>query len=71
MQWKQYMSSQDFVRSENYHCLYFKFSETSMYVLIYVDDLIITGSDVKQINDFKSEMKRHFKMKDFGPISYY
>ena len=40
-------------------------------MFIYVDDLIITGSNVREVNDFKSEMKRNFKMKDFGPISYY
>lgn len=37
--------------------------------MIYVEDLIITGSDTKQINNFKCETKN--KMKDFGPISYY
>lgn len=67
-----FMSSQNFVRSENDHCLYFKISKTStMYVLIYVDDTFITGSDPKQVDDFKCEMKRNFKMKDLGPISYY
>lgn len=53
------MSSQNFVKSENDHCLYFKCSKTcKMFVLIYVDDLIITGSDTKEIDNFKSEMKR-------------
>lgn len=66
------MSSQSFVKSENDYCLYFKFSnDCKLYVLIYVDDLIITGSGTKQIEDFKCEMKRNFKIKDFGPISFY
>lgn len=69
---QDFMFSQGFVKSENDHCLYFKDSKDfKIFVLIYVDDLVITGSDDKQIDDFKCEMKNTFKMKDCGPISYY
>lgn len=40
-----------------------------MYVLIYADNLIITGADTKQIDDFKYEIKRKLKMRDFCLIS--
>lgn len=50
--------SQNFVRSENDHCLYFEISALSrMYVSIYVDDLI-TGSNIQQINDEKFQNER-------------
>lgn len=67
-----FMLSQKFVKSDNDHCLYFRITETSkLYLLIFVDDLVLTGSDSKQIDDLKSEMNKNFKMKDLGPVSYY
>lgn len=38
---------------------------------IYVDDLILTGADMKELNVFKEEMKRTFQMSDLGCLSYY
>lgn len=38
---------------------------------IYVDDLIITGSNVEDIAKFKEHMKKLFDMSDLGLLSYY
>jgi hypothetical protein len=38
---------------------------------VYVDDLIITGEMNTEIDSFKQEMKRLFKMSDLGHLSYY
>ncbi|KAD6453893.1 hypothetical protein E3N88_08599 [Mikania micrantha] len=38
---------------------------------IYVDDLIVTGSCEKDINEFKKKMKDVFEMSDLGKLSYY
>jgi hypothetical protein len=38
---------------------------------VYVDDLIITGTCVKEIEGFKLEMHRLFRMSDLGLLSYY
>jgi cytochrome c peroxidase len=38
---------------------------------VYVDDLIITGTDVKAIVEFKQQMQQLFKMSDLGLLSYY
>ena len=38
---------------------------------MYVDDLIITGTHVKDIDSFKREMVAHFQMSDLGMLSYY
>lgn len=68
----EFMSTQNFIKSENDHCLYFRITDQfKIYVLIYVDDLIITGSNVKEIDNLKVEMMKNFKMKDLGLISYY
>jgi hypothetical protein len=38
---------------------------------VYVDDLIITGSDRDNIRSFKEEMAATFKMSDLGLLHYY
>lgn len=38
---------------------------------VYVDDLIVTGADQGEVEAFKEEMKRLFKMSDLGCLSYY
>ncbi|XP_014660668.1 uncharacterized protein LOC106804324 [Setaria italica] len=38
---------------------------------VYVDDLIITGTDQGEVNTFKEEMKETFKMSDLGCLRYY
>ncbi|WVZ59800.1 LOW QUALITY PROTEIN: hypothetical protein U9M48_009898 [Paspalum notatum var. saurae] len=40
-------------------------------VSVYVDDLLITGEQQTEIEAFKVEMKKLFKMSDLGPLSYY
>jgi hypothetical protein len=36
-----------------------------------VDDLIVTGSNPREIERFKAEMKAKFKMSDLGLLSFY
>ena len=38
---------------------------------VYVDDLIITGARVEDIDSFKREMVARFRMSDLGVLSYY
>jgi hypothetical protein len=38
---------------------------------VYVDDLIITGSDRDNIRSFKEEMAAAFRMSDLGLLHYY
>jgi hypothetical protein len=40
-------------------------------VRVYVDDIIITGSDCDDIRSFKEEMAAAFKMSDLGLLHYY
>jgi hypothetical protein len=60
-----------FVRSKLDHAVYRRNSKNSFLLVgVYVDDLIISGPDVKDIKNFKSEMKK-FSMSDLGLLSYY
>ena len=38
---------------------------------VYVDDLIITGTDSAHIAEFKDQMQKLFKMSDLGLLTYY
>ncbi|KAM2634977.1 hypothetical protein EV1_025388 [Malus domestica] len=40
-------------------------------VLIYVDDMIITGNDEEAIRDLKLFLHTHFRIKDLGPLKYF
>ena len=54
------------------HAVYTKNSKGSnLLVGVYVDDLIITGDSVQEIERFKAQMKNKFSMSDLGLLSYY
>ncbi|MBV8801742.1 MAG: hypothetical protein JO131_02020, partial [Gammaproteobacteria bacterium] len=40
-------------------------------ILLYADDMIITGDDVKGIHDLKLSLSQKFEMKDLGNLSYF
>ena len=44
---------------------------TRLLIGVYVDDLVITGSDSSDIDKFKLEMQSLFQMSDLGLLSYY
>lgn len=42
-----------------------------LYVLVYVDDIIVTGNHQANIDSFVSTLDTQFSLKDLGPISYF
>lgn len=42
-----------------------------IYVLVYVDDLIVGGNDSQEISEFKSYLGTCFHMKDLGFLKYF
>ena len=61
-----------FVRSKLEHAVYRRDNKNSfLLVRVYVDDLVISGPSIREIQQFKVEMKRKFSMGDLGLLSYY
>ena len=51
--------------------LFVKFMPSyTIYVLIYVDDIIITGSSKREVTTLISQLRECFALKDLGPIHY-
>jgi hypothetical protein len=59
-----------FKRSNFDTCLYCKGNggENSLYLLLYVDDMILASHDIKEIELIKTKLKSEFEMKDLGPV---
>ena len=61
-----------FTRSDSEHAVYARGQGPArLLVGVYVDDLIITGSDDGEIARFKGEMMDAFRMSDLGLLRYY
>lgn len=46
-------------------------NEKLLVVVVYVDDLLVTGTSVEIILEFKREMESKFEMSDLGKLTYY
>jgi hypothetical protein len=61
-----------FQRNPSEHAIYVRQNgNVQLVVGVYVDDLIITGSDRDNIRSFKEEMSVAFKISDLGLLHYY
>ena len=40
-------------------------------ILLYVDDLVVTGPDLTEIDRVKSQLSEAFEMKDLGNLHYF
>ncbi|RVW94557.1 Retrovirus-related Pol polyprotein from transposon RE1 [Vitis vinifera] len=62
-----------FRRSENEATLYLKQNEDGLQlvVLVYVDDMLVIGSNVRLLAEFKMEMQDVFEMSDLGIMNYF
>lgn len=42
-----------------------------MIICLYVDDLVVTGSNLREINELKKIMEDEFEMTDLGKLNYF
>ena len=68
----EHLQSLGFVKSPSEATLYVKETDANLMVVsVYVDDLLVTGSDEKLVKEFKVEMLKVFEMTDLGLMSYF
>ena len=62
-----FISTLGFNRSQYDCCVYFKkCNESFIYLLLYVDDILIAAQDIKDIKAIKLKLSEEFEMKDLG-----
>ncbi|TPX53567.1 DNA-directed DNA polymerase [Powellomyces hirtus] len=63
-----------FVQSNADNCIYTPHAQdpkSALYLLVYVDDMILTSKSMVQINRIKTELSRQFKMTDMGALGLF
>ncbi|KAL2237905.1 UNVERIFIED_CONTAM: Retrovirus-related Pol polyprotein from transposon RE1 [Sesamum indicum] len=61
-----------FVQSKYDYCLFTKTTSTGLYcLLVYVDDVLVTGSSEDEIIEIKQYLDRTFTIKDLGAARYF
>ena len=57
----------EFNRCEADHCCYVKsFDNSYIILLLYVDNMLIAGSKIEELNNLKKQLSKQFAMKDLG-----
>jgi len=68
----KYLIKNNFTQSSVDHCVYRKeVGEKKVFVLIWVDDIILAANDNEIMNETKMMLQERFKMKDLGKLSYF
>ena len=64
------MTSQGFTRCKYDNCVYFAKLENNSYIylLIYVDDMLIACKNIKEIHNLKRLLSLEFEIKDLGVL---
>jgi hypothetical protein len=61
----------DFIKNEEEPCVYKKVSGRAIiFLLLYVDDILLIGNDVSMMQSVKVWLSKNFSMKDLGEASY-
>jgi Reverse transcriptase (RNA-dependent DNA polymerase) len=66
------MSKYGYTQSDSDHTLFYRKRQEKIAVLIiYVDDMIITGDDQDEIDRLEKKLFEEFEMKDLGGLKYF
>lgn len=66
------LSAHGFIQSKSNYSLFTCGNSTKFMALqVYVDDILLTGPSLEEINVVKEILKSHFKLKDLGQAKYF
>jgi len=67
-----FLSNIGFIQSSSDHSLFTKKSDPSfLALLVYVDDIILTGNYINDMSEVKNFLNKNFIIKDLGQLSYF
>ena len=63
----------EFQQSQGDHTLFIKHSSQGKIaaLIVYVDDIIVTGDDLEEIIQLKKSLSKEFQIKDLGTLKYF
>ena len=63
----------NYTQSQGDHTLFFKHSNNGKItvLIVYVDDIIVTGNDLDEIGRLKGKLAKEFEIKDLGTLRYF
>ena len=59
-----------FMQTYGEACVYKKVSGSSVFLILYVDDILLMGNDIELLDSIKAYLNKSFSMKDLGEIAY-
>jgi Reverse transcriptase (RNA-dependent DNA polymerase)/gag-polypeptide of LTR copia-type/GAG-pre-integrase domain len=69
---KNFLLSQGFCSSKADTSLFMKINSTSVtYIMVYVDDILLTGSCASIIQSLLTSLHQHFSLKNLGTLNYF
>ncbi|CAL4187015.1 unnamed protein product, partial [Meganyctiphanes norvegica] len=67
-----FFKSLNLTQSQNDMCLFVRIqNDEKLFVILYVDDLIVVASSMTILTEFKSKFSKKFKVKDMGQIRWF
>ena len=61
------MTKSGFCKAKKDPCYFKKYIDSYVFLLLYVDNMLIAGSSMREINNLKTRLSVAFEMKDLGP----
>ncbi|XP_052482959.1 uncharacterized mitochondrial protein AtMg00810-like [Gossypium raimondii] len=69
---REFLMAVEFVASKDDNSLFIQQEGPHfLYVLVYVDDIIVTGTNSLAIDSFVKDLDVHFSLKDLGHLNYF
>ena len=67
------MKNHGYTQAQSDHTLFTRFSNEGKcaVLIVYVDDILLTGDDTNEIEAMKIRLSREFEVKDLGEMKYF